>query len=71
MMPGYGESIRSVGVDYAWEAQPSDPDRADASMKSDPEVVLASEQPLERMDRGCAAQAWRSDDRGAASGGPS
>ena len=62
MIPGYGESIRSVGVDYAEEAQPSDPDRGDASIKSDPEVTLASELPLERTDRRCKAQAGHSGD---------
>ena len=62
MIPGYGESIRSAGVDYGEEAQPSHPDRGDASIKSGLEVTLATEQPLERTDRRWKAQAGHSDD---------
>ena len=69
-MLGYGESIRSVGIDYAGKAQPADPDGGAGSATPGPVVALATEQPLERTERRCAGRAGCSDDRGAASGGP-
>ena len=71
VMPGYGESIRSVGVDYAGKAQPVDLDRSNATAKLGSAVLLASGQPLEWVVRRCAAPSGRRDDRGAPMGGPS
>ena len=45
-MPGYGESNRWVGVDYAGKTQPGDRDKGAAAAKSGAAVVVASEQPL-------------------------
>ena len=70
-MLGYGESIRSVGVDYAGETQPSDPDGGDATARLSPAVELASQQWLEWMVRRCTAPSGRRDDRGAPIGAPS
>ena len=39
VLPGYGESIGSVGVDYAGEALPIELDSGDAGLNSDPEVI--------------------------------
>ena len=70
-MPGYGESIGSVGVGYAGKAQLADPGGGAGTATLGPVVALGSEPRLERTERRCAARAGRSDDRGAASGGPS
>jgi len=54
-MPGYGESIRSLGLDYAGEAQPSDPDRGDPNAKFVAAADLMSERPSGRPVRRCTA----------------
>ena len=70
-MPGYGESIRSVGVDYAGKTQPVDLDRGDTTARFGAAVLLASGQPLEWVVCRCTAPSGRKDDRGAPMGEPS
>ena len=70
-MAGYGESIRSVGVDYAGEAQSTSPDRGAAGARLSPAVVMARAQPVERTVRRCTVQAGRGDDGVALIGEPS